>query len=89
MESSASSNKPVKVFRVRGITASVFANQTKKGDAFHKVCLQRTWWDGDKYRTSDTFGRDEVPVALHVLMQAWQFVMTTEEAAKREASEDK
>ena len=89
MDSSAPSNKPVKVFRVRGITASVFANQTKKGDAFHKVCLQRTYWDGEKYQTSDTFGRDEVPVAQHVLMQAWQFVLTAEEAAKKSASEKK
>ena len=89
MEATASKNKPVKVFRVRGITASIFANQTKNGDAFHKICLQRTYWDGEKYQTSDTFGRDEVPIALHLMMQAWQFVLTTEEAAKKDASEEK
>ncbi len=88
MDSSASPKGPVKVFRARGITASIFANQSKKGDAFHKVCLQRTYWDGEKYRTSDTFGRDEVPIALHLMMQAWQFVLTTEEAAKKDASKE-
>ena len=89
MESSASPNKPVKVFRARGITASVFANQTKNGEPFHKICLQRTYWDGKNYQTSDTFGKDEVPVALFLLVQAWQFVLTTDEAAKKDASDDK
>lgn len=88
MEKSNSNRKPVKVFRSRGVTASVFVNQSKNGDVFHKVCLQRTWWDGENYQTSDTFGRDEAPVAVLLMVQAWQFILQTEEAAKKEAAKE-
>ena len=88
MESSKS-RKPVRVFKARGITASVFANQSKKGDPFYKVCLQRTYWDGENFQTSDSFGRDEVPVAVLMLQEAWQYVLQTEAQSKKEdASEE-
>lgn len=88
MESSNSNRKPVKVFKARGITASVFANQSKKGETFHKVCLQRTYWDGKEFQTSDSFGRDEVPIAMLLMLQAFQHQLQIEEAAKKESSDE-
>jgi len=73
--------KPVKVFRLRGISASVFANVAKTKDrevTFHKVSLQRTYRDGDEFKTTTSFGRDDLPVAKLVLEQAWQFILETE-----------
>jgi hypothetical protein len=75
--------KPVKVFRVRGISASVFQNQsTAEGrDAvFYKVALQRTYKDGNEFKTTSSFGRDDLPVARHVLQQAWEFILSAEAA---------
>ena len=88
MESSNNNRKPVKVFRSRGVSASVFANQSKKGEPFYKVCLQRTYWDGENYKSSDTFGRVEAPVAVLLMLQAWQFVLQTAAAAKKDASKE-
>jgi hypothetical protein len=73
--------KPVKVFRLRGISASVFANQAKTGErtvTFYKVSLQRTYKDGDDFKTTTSFSRDDLPVCMHVLQQAWVFILETE-----------
>lgn len=59
----------------------MFENRAKSGDrtvTFHKVSLQRTYKDGDEFKTSSSFGRDDLPVAMHVLHQAWQFILETE-----------
>ena len=73
--------KPVKTFRLRGVSASVFAN-TAKSDGrevtFHKVSLQRTYKDGDEWKNTTSFGRDDLPVAKLLLEQAWQFILETE-----------
>ncbi|REK08649.1 MAG: hypothetical protein DWQ37_20135 [Planctomycetota bacterium] len=73
--------KPVKVFRHRGVSASVFENQSKNADrpvTFHKVSLQRTYKDGDAFKTTTSFGRDDLPVCMHVMQQAWAYVLDAE-----------
>ena len=74
--------RPVKVFRSRGVSASVFENQAKAGErevTFHKVSLQRTYRDADgQFKTTTSFSRDDLPIARHVLQQAWAFILETE-----------
>lgn len=76
--------KPVKVFRVRGVSASVFQNQSTadgRDAVFYKVALQRTYKDGKEFKTTSSFGRDDLPVARHVLQQAWEFILGAESSA--------
>lgn len=83
------SQKPVKVFRARGISASVFENTAKSGNrtvTFHKVSLQRTYKDGDEFKTTTSFSRDDLPVCRHVLDQAWEFILDAE--SKRAGTDD-
>jgi hypothetical protein len=84
-------NKPVKTFRFRGISASVFENTTHADDQpvrFFKVNLQRTFKRDGKYEHNSSFGRDDIPVAMHVLDQAWQFILETEAAATPETNQE-
>ena len=76
-----SSTKPLKVFRLRGISASVFENHSKNTEraaTFHKVSLQRTYKDGDEFKTTTSFGRDELPICMHLMQQAWAFILDAE-----------
>ena len=85
------SSKPVTVFRARGVSASVFANQaeTKRGDVtFHKISLQRTYKDGDDWKTTTSFGRDDLPVAAHLLQQAWEYILDAEAGRSKEDSDE-
>lgn len=73
--------KPIKVFRLRGVTASVFANQaTSDGRdiTFHKVSIQRVFKDGAEWRTTTNFGRDELPIAQLLMNRAWEFILDAE-----------
>lgn len=89
MTSSKDSVKPIQTFRLRGITASVFANkaETKNGDiTFHKVSIQRTYKDGDEFKTTASFGRDDLPIVRLLTDRAWHFILDTE--ANRGRDED-
>ena len=79
--SAPSTQKPVHVFRLKGISASVFANPAK-GDGqeilYYKVSLQRVYRDGDEWKTATTFGRDDLPIASLLLKRAWESILDTE-----------
>ncbi len=73
-----SGKKPLKTFRYRNISASVFENDAKNGGTFLTVSLQRAYKDGDEFKHSSSFTRDEIPVARQMLAKAWDFVMEEE-----------
>ncbi len=82
-----SSTKPVKTLRLRGVSASVFENHAKSADrdiSFHKVSLQRTYKDGNEFKTSTSFGRDYLPVAALLLKRAWEFILEAEANRSRD-----
>ena len=65
-------SKPVKTFRFRGISASVFENTTHADNQpvrFFKVSLQRAFKQDGEFKHNSSFGRDDIPVAMHVLAQ--------------------
>lgn len=88
-EPTQTGRKPVKVFRIRGLSASIFPNQAKVRNReviFHKVSLQRTYKDGDQFKTTTGLGRDDLPIAQLLLRQAWEWILDLE--AKRRQSRE-
>ena len=86
----AQSQKPVKVIRLRGISASIFANRAKSDGrdlTFHKVSVQRSYKDGEEWKQTTSFGRDDLPVVNMILRRAWEFILDTEATSKEEAAE--
>ena len=80
-QSKPASVKPVVAFRLRGISVSVFANQaTRDGreSTYHKVSLQRTYREGDEFKTTSSLSRDDLPVAKLLLERAWEFILEAE-----------
>lgn len=83
----SASVKPVKAFRLRGLSASVFENHTTVNDrtiTFLKVSLQRTYKDGDEWKTTTSLSRDDLPVALLLLQRAWEFILDTEASRSKD-----
>lgn len=86
-KNTAAQNKPVKTFRLRGISASVFQNEVYRDGQparFYKVSLQRAFRQDGEYKHNSSFGRDEIPVAVHVLQQAWAYILEIENASSVE-----
>lgn len=77
----APSSKPVHTIRLRGIFASVFQNKTKVEDrevSFHKVAVSRSYKDGDEWKSTTSFGRDDLPVVNLVLQRAYEWILDAE-----------
>lgn len=66
--------QPEKVIRIGAVSAAIFVNQAKPGEAeprtFRSVSLQRRFWDGDNWQTSTSFSLAELPLAIEVLNRA-------------------
>ena len=73
----ADSNKPVRVFRVRGVKLSVFENHAKDA-VCHKITLVKIYREGEAWKTSSSLGRDDLPIAQLLLGKAWDFILTAE-----------
>lgn len=74
----ASGQKPVKTFRLRGISASIFANQAQGEDGeytFHKVCFERAYKDGVDWKYTGSFSRNDLPVLQVVLQRAFEAML--------------
>lgn len=56
-----SQKKPAKVIRFGMIKASVWENQTRHGQR-HNVTLTRLYKNGDLWKESTHFGRDDLPL---------------------------
>ncbi|MGB7329257.1 MAG: hypothetical protein WBD31_30530 [Rubripirellula sp.] len=82
-------NKPVKKFRLRGISASVFENQTEKGQTFYKVTLSRSYKDSKGgFKSTNTFSRDDLPLLTEVANAAWRDILKREAEATASESKD-
>ena len=83
------SNRPVHEIRLGHIKAVVWANETDAGIR-HNVSLVRIYRDGEKWATSETFGRDDLPLVSKVadLAHTWIYV-ETQNGISRNGSEDR
>lgn len=81
MAKKSSRNKPVKVFRIGYVSASVFVNDVETGNGtreFHSVNVQRSYRDGDETKFVSSFGLAELPQVNRVLQLAQNYVEDAE-----------
>lgn len=66
--------RPVHELRLGRIKAAVWENDTEQG-VRHNVTLSRIYKDGDKWKDSASFGRDDLPLVAKVsdLAHTWIF----------------
>lgn len=74
---SETNNKPVRIFRRRGVKVSVFQNLAQE-NVFHKLTLQKIYRQGEEWKTTSSLGRDDIPIARLLLGQAWEYILTQE-----------
>ena len=68
------SNRPVHEIRLSSVKAVIWANETDNGIR-HNVTVGRLYKDGDEWATSQSFGRDDLPLLAKVadLAHTWIF----------------
>lgn len=67
-------NKPVKEIRLGHVKAAIWANATDKGTR-HNVTVTRIYKDGQHWKSTESFGRDDLPLVAKVcdLAHSWIF----------------
>lgn len=72
--SQTETKKPVHEIRLGAIKAAIWANDTQNG-VRHNVTLQRLYKDEDEWKSSDSFGRDDLLMVAKVanLAHTWIF----------------
>ena len=59
MAKSETKNKPVREIRIGSVKAVIWLNETQSGDR-HNVQFQRLYRDGETWKQTDSFGRDDL-----------------------------
>jgi hypothetical protein len=66
---------PVHTIRVNGIRASIWANQTEKGVRYNTT-FERSYRDGEEWKNSDSYGREDLLVLAFVARQAFAWIVS-------------
>lgn len=69
----AKDNKPVHEVRLGVVKAAIWANETDYGVRYG-VTFQRLYKDGDDWKTTDSFGRDELLLVAKVADMAHTWI---------------
>ncbi|MCC7421039.1 MAG: hypothetical protein IT428_12220 [Planctomycetaceae bacterium] len=78
-------NKPLQVFRRRGVKVSVFENIAGES-VYHKLTVHKIYRaEGGEWKTTNSLGRDDVPVVRMLLARAWEFILDREAGAPESA----
>ena len=65
--------KPVHELRMGRIKAAIWANETDNGTR-HNVTITRLYKDGDEWKTSTSFGREELPLVAKIADMAHTWI---------------
>ena len=65
--------KPVHEIRMGRIKAAIWANDTDNGTR-HNVTITRLYKDGDEWKTSTSFGREELPLVAKIADMAHTWI---------------
>jgi len=77
---SSQGNRPVQSFRIGGIKAAVWENHS--GDnTWYSVTVSRAYKDGDQWKNSDSFNRDDLLGLAKVVDQAHTWICEQHAAA--------
>lgn len=84
---SDTTNKPVHEIRYASIKAAIWKQETEKGKVHYNVTTGRLYKDGKKWKTSSSFGLDDLPKVQLCIGQAYKWILTNGSTAKEATKE--
>jgi hypothetical protein len=68
-----SKQKPVHEIRLASVKAAIWENETPSGPR-HNVTICRLYKDGEQWKQTESFGRDDLPLVAKVVDQAHTWI---------------
>jgi hypothetical protein len=75
--SMSSGNRPVHEIRLGRIRASVWTNESTGQDVWFNVSISRLYRDGNEWKTTTSFGRDDLPLVAKAAEMAYAWIWNT------------
>ena len=82
---STSNNQPIHKIRHGAVSASIWQQETEKGPLFN-VTFQRSYKDGDDWKNSSSFGRNNLLVVSLIAARAFEWIANQTQSSKRSGS---
>ena len=76
---------PVARIKIGGVSAAIFRNEGEKG-AFHTATIERSYKDGDDWKTTNSFGTKDLAALSAVSQQATAKCLELDEDERDEAA---
>ncbi len=70
----APKKEPIHKFGLARIKVAIWENQSKTGKTWFNVEIVRAYWAGDKWKGSNKFGRDDLPIVAKVADMAYAWI---------------
>ncbi len=88
MPQSSTKARPVHEVRLGRVRAAIWENETQNGTR-HNVTVTRLYKDGDAWRDSASFGRDDLPLVAKVVDQCHSWIFAQAAAATANGGNDR
>ena len=75
--------KPTTTVRIASIKAAIWTNETKNG-VRHTVTFERLYKDGDQWKSTRSFGRNDLLLLAKVVHQAHSRILELDKEARAE-----
>ena len=66
--------KPVHEIRLGRIRAAIWANETENRHVWFNVTVSRLYKDGEQWKDTSTYGRDDLPIVAKVVDMAYAWI---------------
>jgi len=74
-------NPPAHEIRLSGIRATIWRNDTENGPRFNTT-FERSYRDGEEWKSSDSFGRDDLLTLGFVAQEALRWIMEQKQVSQ-------
>jgi hypothetical protein len=71
--------EPVKKIKIKGIEAAVWENESKEGNKFYNVTMERNYKAGEEWKKTNSLRENDIPKAILALQKAYEFMTIKEE----------
>jgi hypothetical protein len=75
-----SNNQPVNRLRIGVLGAAIFENQTQDGKTFYNAQFDRSYRDGETWKHTQSFGRDDLLVLAKLADQVHGWIVDRQQA---------
>lgn len=73
-EQAAQKSKPVHEIKLARIRASIWANRGERQEVWYSVSITRLYRDGDTWKDTTSFGRDDLPLVVKAAEMAYAWI---------------